>query len=69
VHVGGGGVAWLASIDHEDLAAGSGQDQGCGQASGASADDHYVASVHAPRLEPAAVTTNERCCFRETGVR
>jgi hypothetical protein len=69
VHVRSGGVAWLAGIDHEDLAAGSGQDQGCGQAGRASADDHYVVSVHRPRLEPAAVNTNERCCFRETGVR
>jgi hypothetical protein len=69
VHMGGGGVAWLAGIDHEDLPAGSGQDQGCGQAGGASADDHYVVSVHGPRLAPAAVNTNQRCCLRETGVR
>ena len=28
------------------------EDQGCGQAGGASADDHDVVLTHAPRLEP-----------------
>jgi len=36
--VGGRGVAWRAGVDHEDLTAGAGQDQCCGQAGGASAD-------------------------------
>ena len=42
VHVGGRRVARLAGVDHQDLAAGPGEDQGCGQAGGAAADDHYV---------------------------
>ena len=69
VHVGGRGVARLARVDHEDLAAGAGEDQGCGQAGGASADDGYVVMTHAPRLEPRGPFANERCRFRETGVR
>ncbi len=69
VHVGGGGVARRTGVHHQDLAAGAGEDQGCGQARGASADDHYVVLTHAPRLEPRGPFAYERCCFWETGVR
>jgi hypothetical protein len=73
VHMSGRGVARRTGVHHEDLAAGAGEDQGCGQARGASADDHYVVLVvvltHAPRLEPRELVTYERCCLWETGVR
>jgi hypothetical protein len=69
VHVGGGCVAWLTGIDHQDPAASPGQDQGGGQASGASANDYYVVSLHVSRLEAAVAHTNECCRFWETGVR
>jgi hypothetical protein len=73
VQVGGRGAARPAGVHHEDRAAGAGQDPGCGQASGASADDHHVvltvALTHAPRLEPRGPFTYERCCLWETGVR
>ena len=52
MHVGGRGVARRAGVHHQDLAAGAGQDQGCGQAGGASADDDYVVLAHGSRLEP-----------------
>ena len=64
-----GAFRGCASVDDQDLAAGPGKDQGCGQSGGASADDCYVVLVHAARLGLAARLTNERCCFRETGVR
>jgi DNA-binding XRE family transcriptional regulator len=39
-------VAWCAGVDDQDLAACPGQDQGCGQAGGASADYDDVVVVH-----------------------
>ncbi len=54
VHVGGRGVARRTGVHHENVAAGAGKDQGCGQACGASADDQYVVSTvvvtHVPSL-------------------
>ena len=67
MHVGGRGVARLAGVDHEDLAAGSGQDQGCGQAGGAAADDHYVVLIHAPRSEPPAPVHQRTLLFPGNG--
>jgi hypothetical protein len=61
VHVGGRGVAWLAGVDHEDLAAGPGEYQGRGQARGTSSDDHDVDLAHVPRLEPHALFIHQRC--------
>jgi hypothetical protein len=55
--VGGRGVARLPGVHHEDLATGAGKNEGCGQAGGASADDRYVVSVHASRLQPREVIT------------
>ena len=52
-----------------DRAAGSGEDQGCGQAGGASADDRYVVLTHVPQSGIAGRLTYERCCLWETGVR
>ena len=46
----GGRVAWLAGVDDGHLSQGSGQDQGGGQACGASADHHHVVFVHATRV-------------------
>ena len=69
VHVGGRGVARRAGVDHEDAAPGAGEDQGGGQAGGASADDRYVVLTHAPRLEAGRAVANERCCSWESGVR
>ena len=68
MHVGGRGVARLTGVHHENLAAGSGEDQGSGQAGCAAADDHYVISVHAARLRLSELITYERCCSWETGV-
>ena len=49
MHVGGRGVARRAGVHHEDPAAGPGENQGRGQAGGASADDHYVVSGSCPQ--------------------
>ena len=46
LHVGGGGVAGLAGVHHQDPAAGPGQDQGRGQAGGAATDHHHVVFAH-----------------------
>ena len=46
VHVGGRGVARAPGVHHQDRAAGAGKHQGCGQAGGAAADDHYVVVIH-----------------------
>ena len=73
VQVGGRGVARRTGVHHEDPAAGPGEDQRCGQARSAAADDHHVVLTvvltHAPRLEPRGLCTYERCCLWETGVR
>ena len=69
VHVGGGGVARRTGVHHQNLAAGARQDQGCGQARGACADDHHVVLTHASRLESRGLLRYERCCLWETGVR
>ena len=69
VHVGGRGVAWRARVDHEDVAAGAGEDQGGGQACGASADDRDVVLTHAPKVEARGRFAYERCCLWESGVR
>ena len=37
-----GALRGLAGVHHQDLAAGPGQHQSCGQAGGAAADDHDV---------------------------
>ena len=50
--MGGRGVARLAGVDDRDPAAGPGQDQGCGQAGGAAADDHDVVLVHVSKSAP-----------------
>ena len=69
MHVGGRGVAWRAGVDHEDVAAGAGEDQGGGQAGGASADDRDVVLAHVPKVEARGRFAYECCCFWESGVR
>ena len=69
MQVGGRRVARPPGVDHQDRAAGPGEDQGCGQTGGASADDGYVVLTHAPRLGLARQITYERCRLRESGVR
>ena len=46
MHLGGGGIARVASIDHEDRALGSGQHHRRGQAGGPTADDQDVIFAH-----------------------
>jgi hypothetical protein len=47
-------------------AAGPGQDQCCGQSGGTSADDRYVVSRHALRVERPWMPADGRCCSWET---
>src|SRR5690349_1200929 len=69
VHVRGRGVAWGARVDHEDVAAGACEDQGGGQACGASTDDRDVVLSHVPKVAARGRVAYECCCFWESGVR
>jgi hypothetical protein len=37
---------WLAGVDHDDPALRARENQGCREAGGTAADDHYVVLVH-----------------------
>jgi hypothetical protein len=50
VHVRGRRVARHAAVDDQDLAAGPGQHQCCGQSGGSATDDRDVVITHDPRL-------------------
>ena len=62
-------VARRPGVDHENASAGSGQHQGGRQAGCATADDDHVVLVHGTRLGASSPRSQERCHYRETGVR